>query len=108
MWAKIAGWLVVPIQQANLAYHKPEIAMAYHDATNTSAANTVKTPKIRQLMPGAGAQSPGSGKGQPKIKIRVHPVWTAYLIARAKLMAPLISQPTTLTEIARCSNRLAR
>ena len=81
--------------------------MANHDATNTSAANMVKTPKIRQLMPGSGAQSPVSGKGHPKIKIRVHPVWTAYSIANAKFMAPQERQPPIPTENAGSSNKPA-
>jgi len=105
--AKIAGWLVVIIHQANLAYQKPGIATANHDATNTSAANMVKTPKIWQLMLGLGAQSPVSGKGHSKITIRVHPVWTAYSIANAKFMAPQERQPPIPTENAGSSNKPA-
>ena len=67
----------------------------------------VKTPKIRQLMPGLGAQSPVSGKGHPKITIRVHPVWTAYSIANAKFMAPQERQPPIPTENAGSSNKPA-
>ena len=68
----------------------------------------VKTPKIRQLMPGSGAQSPVSRKGHPKIQIRVHPVWTAYSLANAKFMAPQKGQPPIPTENARSSNKPAR
>ena len=108
MQAKIADWLVVPIQQENLAYQKPGIATGNHDATNTSAANMVKTPKIRQLIPGSGAQSSVSGKGHPKIKIRVHPGWTAYSIANAKFMAPQKRQPPIPTENLSSSDKRAR
>ena len=82
--------------------------MTNHDATNTSAANMVKTPKIRQLMPGSGAQSPVSGKGHPKIQVQVHPVWTAYSLANAKFMAPQIRQLPIPTENAGSSNKPAR
>ena len=68
----------------------------------------VKTLKIRQLMPGSGAQSPVRGKGHPKIKIRVHLVWTAYSIANAKFMAPQKRQPPIPTENAGSSNKPAR
>ena len=108
MRAKIAGWLVVPKQQANPAHQKPGIATANHDATNISAANMVKMPKIRQLMPGSGAQSPVSGKGHPKIQFWVHPVWTAYSLANAKFMAPQKCQPPIPTENAGSSNKPAR
>ena len=81
--------------------------MANHDATNISAANMVKMPKTRQLMPGSRAQSPVSGKGHPKIKIQVHPVWTAYSIANAKFMAPQKRQPPIQTENAGSSNKPA-
>ena len=64
--------------------------------------------KIRQLMPGSGAQSPVSGKGHPKIKIRVHPVWTAYSIANAKFMAPQERQPPIPTENVGSSNKPTR
>ena len=67
----------------------------------------VKTPKIRPLMPGLGAQSPISGKGHSKITIRVHPVWTAYSIANAKFMAPQERQPPIPTENTRSSNKPA-
>ena len=67
----------------------------------------VKTPKIRQLMPGLGAQSPVSGKGLSKITIRAHPVWTAYSIANAKFMAPQKRQPPIPTENAGSSNKPA-
>ena len=105
MRAKIAGWLVVTTQQENLAHQRPGIATTNHDATNTSAANMVKMPKIRQLMPGLVAQSPVSGKGPSKIIIRDHPVWIAYSIVNAKFMAPEGRQPPILTENAGSSNK---
>ena len=107
MRAKIASWLVVTAQQANLAHQRPGIATENHDATNTSAANMVTTPKIRQLMPGLGAQSPVSGKGPSKITIRVRPVWTAYSIVNAKFMAPQGRQPPILIENVGSSNKPA-
>ena len=78
---------------------------ASHGATDISDGTTATTPKTRQLTPDSVAQNPVSGKSRSKVIIRDRPVWTAYLIARAKFMAPLISQQTTLTEIAGCSNK---
>ena len=81
--------------------------MANPDAINTSAANMVKTPKIRQLMLDLVAPSPVSGKGHSKITVRVRPVWTAYSTAHAKFMAPQERQPPIPTENAGSSNKPA-
>ena len=67
----------------------------------------VKTPKIRQLMPGLVALSPVSGKGHSKITVRVRPVWTAYSTAHAKFMATQEHQPIIPTENAGSSNKPA-
>ena len=104
---KIAGWPVATTQQATLAHHKPEIATANPDATNTSAAKMVKMPKIRQSMPDLVALSPVSEMGHSKMTIRVRPVWTAYLTAHAKFMAPREHQPIIPMENVGSSNKPA-
>ena len=104
---RIAGWLVATTQQANLAHQRPEIATANPDATNTSAANMVEMPKIRQSMLDLAALSPVSGMGHSKMTIRVRPVWTAYLTAHAKFMAPQEHQSIIPTENAGSSNKPA-
>ena len=85
----------------------PKILTADHVATDTSAATTATTPKTRQSMPDSVALNLVSGKSRSKEAIRARPVWTAYLIVRAKFTAPLINQPTTPTGNAGCLNRLA-
>ena len=99
--------LVATTHQAILAHQRPEIATASPDATSTSVAKMVITPKTRQSMPDLVALSPVSGKSHSKETILAHPVWTAYSIAHVKFTAPLINQPTTPTENAGCLNRPA-
>ena len=90
-----------------LANHRPEIATTNPGATNTNAANMVKAPKIWQSMPNLIARSPVSGRSRSKRTIQAHPAWTAYLIVRARFMAPQKNHPVIPTEIVGFFNRLA-
>ena len=83
------------------------MAMAGHVATNTSDASKTTIPRIQQSMPDSEALNPVSGKIHSKEALRARLVWTEYSIARAKYMAPLISQPATPTGIVGCSSRPA-
>ncbi|KNE87397.1 hypothetical protein PSTG_19218 [Puccinia striiformis f. sp. tritici PST-78] len=58
----------------------------------------------------AGFSNSKSGQRKKLFKrtIRDRPVWTAYSAARARFMAPPTNQPTTLTEIARCSKQAGK
>ena len=80
--------LVVASRQEIMALQMPEIAMASHGATDISVGTMATTLKTRQLTPDSVAQNPVSGKSRSKETIRDRPVWTAYLIARAKFTAP--------------------
>ena len=77
MRARIAGWLVATTQQAIPAHQRLEIAAASPDATNTSVAKMVITPKTRQSMPDSVALNPVSEKIRSKETIRARLVWTA-------------------------------
>ena len=81
--------------------------MAGRVVTKTNAASTATIVWIRQSMPDSEAQNPVNGKTRSKETIRDRPVWTAYLIVRARFMAPQTSHPIIQIEIARFLNKLA-
>ena len=107
MRAGIVGWLIATTQQAILAHQRSEIATASPDATNTSVAKMVITPKTRQSMPDSEALNPVSGKSHSKEALWARPVWTEYSIIHAKFMAPQEHQPITPIENVGSSNKPA-
>ena len=69
--------------------------MAGRVATNTNAALTATTLKIRQSTPDSEAPNPVSGKSHSKELLRVRPTWTEYSTAHARYTTPPKSQLTT-------------
>ena len=67
---------------------KPGMAMASHDAINTSVETTTKIPKTQRLTPDSVAPNPVNGRGHSKEIEMVHLIWTEYSIGLARFMAP--------------------
>ena len=102
---RTVGWPVAKTMQATPAPLKLKLAKTSLDATYTSVKTTVITPRTRQSMPDSGALSLVSGRSHSKRTIQAHPAWTAYLIVRARFMAPRTNHPIIQIEIVGFLNR---
>ena len=85
--------------QATPAPLKLKITKTSLDAIDTSDETTMTTPRIQRSTPDSVALSPVSGRSHFKRTIRAHLAWTAYLIVRARFMAPQTNHPITPIEI---------
>ena len=88
--ARTVGWLVAALHRI-LARQMSVTITASYGATDTSVGTTATTPKTWRSVLDSVDPNPVSGKSRSKETIRYHPIWTAYLNARPKFMAPQIS-----------------
>ena len=78
MREKTAGSLVEATSLVIWALPKFEMAMASHDATDTSVKAIRKIQKTRRSTPDSVALNPVSERSHSKETKMVHPVWPEY------------------------------